>query len=86
MKKSEQYKRLFRLGFVAILFLAEMFIFHYVWRMYYSNLMEITYANLGHWMIVGVYGLMLCIFTVLFAGWKIGYLRIFNTVYLQSTV
>ena len=84
MKKSEQYKRLFRLGFVAILFLAEMFIFHYVWRTYYSNLMEITYANLGHWMIVGVYGLMLCIFTVLFAGWKIGYLRIFNTVYLQS--
>ena len=84
MKKSEQYKRLFRLGFVAILFLIEMFAFHYVWRTYYSNLMEITYANLGHWMIVGVYGLMLCIFTVLFAGWKIGYLRIFNTVYLQS--
>lgn len=84
MKKSEQYKRLFRLGFVAILFLAEMLLFHYIWRTYYSDLMEITYANLGHWMIVGVYGLMLCIFTVLFAGWKIGYLRIFNTVYLQS--
>ena len=84
MKKSEQYKRLFRLGFVAILFLAEMLLFYYVWRTYYSDLMEITYANLGHWMIVGVYGLMLCIFTVLFAGWKIGYLRVFNTVYLQS--
>jgi len=84
LKKSEQYKRIFRLGFVAILFLAEMLLFYYVWRTYYSDLMEITYANLGHWMIVGVYGLMLYIFTVLFAGWKIGYLRIFNTVYLQS--
>ena len=84
MKNSEQYKRIFRLGLVALLFVIEMFVFLYVWRTYYSNLMEITYAKLGHWMIVAVYGIMLCIFTVIFAGWKIGYLRMFNMVYLQS--
>lgn len=84
MKNYEQYKRVFRLGFVALLFLAEMLIFHYVWKTYYSNLMEITYAKLGHWMIVAVYGIMLCIFTIIFAGWKIGYLRVFNMIYLQT--
>ena len=84
LKNYEQYKRIFRLSFVALLFLAEMFVFRYVWRTYYSDLMEITYAKLGHWMIVAVYGIMLCIFTLIFAGWKIGYLRIFNMVYLQS--
>ena len=84
MKNYEQYKRIFRLSFVALLFLAEMFVFRYVWRTYYSDLMEITYAKLGHWMIVAVYGIMLCIFTLIFAGWKIGYLRIFNMVYLKS--
>mgnify|MGYP003537132570 FL=1 len=84
MKNSEQYKRIFRLGLVALLFVIEVFVFLYAWRTYYSNLMEITYAKLGHWVIVAVYGIMLCIFTVIFAGWKIGYLRMFNMLYLQS--
>ena len=84
LKNSEQYKRIFRLGLIALLFAIEMLVFLYVWKTYYSNLMEITYAKLGHWMIVAVYGIMLCIFTVIFAGWKIGYLRVFNMVYLQS--
>ena len=69
---------------VALLFAMEMFVYLYVWRKYYSDLMEITYARLGHWMIVAIYGVMLLIFTVIFAGWRIGYLRNFNMVYAQS--
>ena len=69
---------------VALLFAMEMFVYLYVWRKYYSDLMEITYARLGHWMIVAIYGVMLFIFTVIFAGWRIGYLRNFNMVYAQS--
>ena len=84
MKNYEQYKRIFRLGFVALLFFVEMLVFRYVWMSYYSGLMEIAYAKLGHWMIVAVYGIMLCIFTLIFAGWKIGYLRVFNMIYLQT--
>ena len=48
LKNSEQYKRIFRLGLIALLFAIEMFVFLYVWKTYYSNLMEITYAKLGH--------------------------------------
>lgn len=84
MKNYEQYKRLFRLCMVAILFALEMVVYQFVWRKYYSDLMEITYARLGHWMMVAVYGVMLLIFTVIFAGWRIGYLRNFNMVYAQS--
>lgn len=69
---------------VAMLFLTEMFIYLYVWRKYYSDLMEVTYARLGHWMIVAVYGIMLLIFTAIFEGWRIGYLRNFNMVYAQA--
>lgn len=55
MKNYEQYKRIFRLFLVAVLFAAEMFMYRYVWKEYYSELMEISYARLGHWMMVGVY-------------------------------
>lgn len=84
MKNYEQYKRLFRLCLVALLFAAEMLLYWYVWKEYYSELMEITYARLGHWMMVAVYGVVLCIFTAIFGGLKIGYLRNFNMVYAQS--
>ena len=65
-------------------FAAEMFMYRYVWKEYYSELMEISYARLGHWMMVGVYGVVLCVFTAIFGGLKIGYLRNFNMVYAQS--
>ena len=42
MKNYEQYKRLFRLCLVALLFAAEMLLYWYVWKEYYSELMEIT--------------------------------------------
>ena len=40
---------------VVILFSAEMMIYYYVWTRYYSDYMEITYARLGHRMMVAVY-------------------------------
>ena len=86
MKNYEQYKRIFRLFLVAVLFAAEMFMYRYVWKEYYSELMEISYARLGHWMMVGVYGVVLCVFTAIFGGLKIGYLRNFNMVYAQSLI
>lgn len=84
MKKYEPYKRLFRICLVALLFVTEMFLYKYVWRNYYSDLMEITYARLGHWMMIGVYGVVLCVFTAIFGGLKIGYLQNFNMIYAQS--
>lgn len=86
MKNYEQYKRLFRLLLVAVLFAAEMFMYKYVWIEYYSELMEISYARLGHWMMVAVYGVVLCVFTAIFGGLKIGYLRNFNMIYAQSLI
>ncbi len=71
---------------VVILFSAEMMIYYYVWTRYYSDYMEITYARLGHRMMVAVYGVVLCIFTHIFGGLKIGYLRNFNMIYSQSLI
>lgn len=86
MKNYEQYKRMYRLFLVAILFAAEMAMYYYVWTRFYSDLMEITYAKLGHRMMVAVYGVVLCIFTRIFGGLKIGYLRNFNLIYAQSLI
>ncbi len=84
MKNYEPYKRLFRVCLVALLFVTEMFLYKYIWLNYYSDLMEITYARLGHWMMIGVYGVVLCVFTAIFGGLKIGYLQNFNMIYAQS--
>ena len=45
--------------------------------------MEIPYNRTGNWMIVAVYCLILLIFSKMYGGLKIGYLKTFNIIYSQ---
>lgn len=81
MKNYEQYKRMVRFSACMILFLIEMIMFYFVWCKIYNRMMEVPYYRLGNWMMFGVYGLVLTVFSYLYGGWNIGSSRVFNLIY-----
>ncbi|MEF9917350.1 MAG: sugar transferase [Lachnospiraceae bacterium] len=86
MKNYEQYKRLLRSLFSLALIAVEMGMYWYVWLTYYNGKMEVPYNRTGNWLMVAVYGVLLIVFSGIYGGFKIGYLRIFNIIFSQALV
>lgn len=83
MKNNEQYKRLLRIILALILFSIEMTIYYFIWLRYYNDQMQIAYDVKGNYMIAAVYGFVLVLFTRVYGGLRIGYLRIGNLIFSQ---
>ena len=83
MKNYEQYKRMVKFAFAAILLSVEMAAYSYVWLKYYNPHMEVPYNRTGNWLMVAVYGILLVLFNILYGGLKIGILRTGNLIYSQ---
>lgn len=84
MKNQEQYKRLIRVAFCLILLSVHALFFWYVWRNYYSILMDEPYRRKGHWLLVTVYIFWVFVLPKVYGGWKVGYLKVFNIIYSQT--
>ncbi|NBI70632.1 sugar transferase [Clostridiaceae bacterium] len=84
MRNQEQFKRLIRAAFCFILLLLHAGIFWYVWKRFYSPLMEIQYWMRGHLMILAFYLFWAFLLPRIYGGWRVGYLKIFYIVYSQS--
>lgn len=83
MKNYEQYKRMIKFIFSAIVLSLEMIAFWYTWLHFYNQKMETPYNRTGHWLMVAVYGIFLVLFNILYGGLKVGYLRTGNMIYSQ---
>lgn len=83
MKNSEQYKRLIRFIMVFVLFSIEMTIYYFVWRKFYNGHMRVPYDVKGNYMIAAVYGIILLLFSNVYSGLKVGYLRAWDLAYSQ---
>lgn len=83
MKSYEQYKRILRFIFNTVLVGTEMALYWYIWLNYYNGKMDVPYNRTGHWLMVAVYGLLLILFSRLFGGLKVGYLKTANIIYSQ---
>lgn len=86
MNNLEQYKRLVRIVACLSLFLIEMFMYYYVWCEYYNHLMQIPYYRMGNWMMFGVYGIVLVIFSYIYGGLNVGVIKIANLIYSHFLV
>ena len=83
MRNYEQYKRIVKFTFSALVIALEMVVFWYNWLHFYNPKMENPYNRTGHWLIVAVYGIFLVLFNILYGGLKVGYLRTGNMIYSQ---
>ena len=83
-RTNEQYKRLIKLTFAAVMILGLCALYAFTWIGYYNRfVMQIPFYRRGNWVIVLLYGVLLAFFMSTYGGFKIGYLKNGNLIYSQ---
>lgn len=83
-KTKEQYKRLIKLTFAAVMILGLCTLYAFTWIGYYNRfVLQIPFYRRGNWVIVLLYGVLLVFFMSTYGGFKIGYLKNGNLIYSQ---
>lgn len=83
VKKRDTYKRIITFSEGIILLAIEMYMFGVMWYEYYSDFIGIPFFRRGNWAVIGMYGLIVFLFTKLYGGYKVGFLRVMDVLYSQ---
>lgn len=85
MEKREQYKRLIMFLLSLVILLAETGLFAYTWFNIYSSesILGQVYWNRGNWVVVGIYGMQMWLFSKVYGGYKVGYHKNSDVIYSQ---
>lgn len=85
MKKRERFKKMISYLEVLALVAIHTYLYATLWYSYYSGLMpkRLQFYRRGHWAVIAMYILVLWMFTKLYGGFKVGYLRLFDVIYSQ---
>lgn len=83
MKTFEQYKRLIKMGFSAILIAMLTGVYATVWIEWYNKIIWAPFFRKGNWMMIFIYGILLVFFMQMYGGFKVGSLRKGNLIYSQ---
>ncbi len=86
MEKRERYKRIVKFLSSVLIILMQMVVYAYVWHTCYAygeDAPITPFWNRGNYVVVGLYGLMMCLFYRLYGGFKVGYLRLLESMYSQ---
>ncbi|MBQ4321108.1 MAG: exopolysaccharide biosynthesis polyprenyl glycosylphosphotransferase [Oscillospiraceae bacterium] len=85
MNQRDQYKRLLTFAASAALLLILTGIFAWVWYHFFafSNLNGKPFYRRGHWVVIGLYLLLLFLFGRLFGGFNVGSSRVLEGIYSQ---
>lgn len=81
MSKREDYKRLIVFCLAASVIVAQTAVFAYVWYDYYRELIFEPFWRKGNWVLIAIYGLICVLFSSLYGGLKVGYLKRIDVFY-----
>lgn len=81
VKRTEFFKRtiVFLLAFLVIA--AQTAVFGHTWYKYYRNLIFEPFWNKGNWVLIALYALILTMFSKMYGGLRVGYLKKMDIVY-----
>lgn len=80
----EQYKRLIKLSFTAVMLFGLCLIYGFYWNRYYNmTILQLPFYRKGIWVMVLIYGILLTFLMHTYGGFKIGYLKNGNLIYSQ---
>ncbi len=83
-KTKEQYKRLMKMAFAAVMLLGLCFLYGVTWIGYYNKfVLQMPFYRRGNWGMILLYGILLAFFMNTYGGFKIGYLKNGNLIYSQ---
>ena len=83
IKKRDTYKRLITFSEGILLLAIEVFMYGNMWYQYYSDRIELPFFRRGDWAVIGMYGIIVFLFTKLYGGYRVGFLRLIDVLYSQ---
>lgn len=75
MHKKEKYKNIIKSMFSITIWAIHVAVWICIWMHYYADTILRPFGYKGNWLVFAVYGILLCIFTVFYGGYRIGYYR-----------
>ena len=81
MSKREYYKRTVIFLLASLVIIAQALVFAYLWYNYYRELIYKPFWRRGNWVLVGLYALIDVMFSKLYGGLRVGYLKRIDVVY-----
>lgn len=81
MSKREDYKRFIVFCLASLVVVIQTLMFAYVWYSFYRGLIEAPYWNKGNWVLIGIYGLFNVLFSSMYGGLRVGYLKKMDVFY-----
>ncbi len=85
MEKREQYKRLIMFFLSLAILLIQTGLFAYIWFNIYSSeaILGQVFWNRGNWAFIGIYGIQTWLFSKVYGGYRVGYLKTIDVLYSQ---
>ena len=81
MSRREDYKRFIVFCLASLVIIAQAAAFAYVWYDYYRGLIEEPFWRKGNWALIAIYALINTLFSKLYGGLKVGYLKKIDVFY-----
>lgn len=78
---TDFYKRIIVFLLTALVVVAQTSLFGIVWYKYYRNLIFEPFWNKGNWALIALYALILILFSRLYGGLRVGYLKKLDIMY-----
>lgn len=84
MSKREDYKRTIVFCLASIVIIAQALVFAYIWYDYYRGLIFQPFWRKGNWVLILLYALINLLFSKMYGGLKVGYLKRIDVIYSLS--
>ena len=75
MNRREDFKRFIVFCLASLVVIAQTAVFAYIWYDYYRGLIFEPFWRKGNWVLIAIYGLINVLFSRLYGGLKVGYLK-----------
>lgn len=81
MRRREYFRRIVMFVLASLVVLAQSALFAAAWYLYYRELIFEPFWNKGNWVLIAMYGLILILFSRMFGGLRVGYLKRMDDIY-----
>lgn len=81
MNRREDFKRFIVFCLASLVVIAQTAVFAYIWYDYYRGLIFEPFWRKGNWVLIAIYGLINVLFSRLYGGLKVGYLKRIDVFY-----
>ena len=75
MRRREYFRRIVMFVLASLVVLAQSALFAAAWYLYYRELIFEPFWNKGNWVLIAMYMLILILFSRMFGGLRVGYLK-----------